>query len=258
MRTSKWVLCGLVLASLVGCAGVPEEQVDTAALAVKPGGDNGTELSATAAASEPVCLGEDSASVILEGTLTTTGSVDSAEITVVVDGGAETLVGIIEPDDFEHNGREKSADYSFDLTLSEGSHSVTVCFTQSGAQGREPKRVCAPAVIVVVDCSGSGTCENEGVFGDLVGNPVLCSGGGTPHVPVHLRGDFGEIVAIGINGPEGFSEEGFMNHAGNSCIYQYNWDTRDGNHGGPGSYTFTFVGDNGNFYEFTRDLSCEN
>jgi hypothetical protein len=47
-----------------------------------------------------------------------------------------------------------------------------------------------------------------------------------------------------------------MNHAGESCIYQFNWDTRDGNHGGPGSYTFTFDGDNGAHYEFTRDLLC--
>jgi hypothetical protein len=248
----------LLAAGALACGSAPDRGEgfsETLQLAAK-GDDQGTGLSATAEASAPVCLDESSASVTISGVLTTTGSVDSAEITVGVDGGEATPVGTIEPGDFDHDGNIKTADYSFDLVLAEGAHTVEVCFTQSGSGGREPKFVCAPVVIVVVDCSPEATCDPEGVFGDLVGNPVLCSGGGTPHVPVHLRGDFGEDVVIAISGPEGFTLEDMMNHAGASCIYQYNWDTRSGNHGGPGSYTFVFVGDNGNSYEFTRDLSC--
>ena len=253
----------VVLAALSGCMGGSDgttENVETTLQAAKPGGDdNGTELSATAEASAPVCLDSDTATVNIAGLLTTTGAVDSAEITLSIDGGPAAPMGTIEPDDFVHDGRVKNAPYSLDLTLANGTYSIDVCFTQSGSPGREPKTVCAPTVILTIDCTddpGEADCKKEGVFGDLVGNPVLCSGGGTPHVPVHLRGDFGEIVAIGVAGPNDFVLEDIMNHAGNSCIYQFNWDTRDGFHGGPGSYTFTFVGDNGNHYEFTRDLYC--
>jgi hypothetical protein len=228
MRNAMVVVGGLVLAALTGCLGGTEGDsgtLESLVLAAK-NDDEGTELSATAVSTEPLCLDGDSAAVTVSGVLTTTGSVDSAEITVSVDGGTAEPMGTIEPDDFDHDGRIKNADYSLDLTLSNGTHTIEVCFTQSGAQGREPKQVCAPVVTVVVDCST--TCDREGVFGDLVGNPVLCSGGGTPHVPVHLRGDFGEVVVIAVSGPNGFTLEGLMNHAGNSCIYQYNWDTRDG------------------------------
>ena len=256
MRTITLTVGCALLAAMVGCVAEPEGSSESISSTLQTLNDNGTELSATAAAAAPVCLDSDAATVTISGVLRTTGAVDSADITVSIDGGPAAPMGTIEPDDFQHDGRVKAAPYSLDLTLTNGTYSIDLCFTQSGAQGREPKTVCAESVIVVIDCTGDDSCEGEEVFGDLVGNPVLCSGGGTPHVPVHLRGEFGEVVAIGIAGPNGFTLEDLMNHAGNSCIYQFNWDTRAGNHGGPGSYTFTFAGDNGNTFEFTRDLSC--
>ena len=263
MRTTKMTVGCVVLAALWGCMGGSdgaEENVSNTLLSAQGTDDNGTELSATSEASDPVCLDGDTATVNVSGLLTTTGSVDSAEISVSVDGGEGTAMGTIEPQDFEHHGRVKDAPYSLDFTLENGTHTIDVCFTQSGAQGREPKQVCAPTVTVVVDCTpdeSEADCSKEGVFGDLVHNKLLCSGGGTPHVPVHLRGEFGEVVTITIEGPNDFTLVDVMNHAGESCNYHYNWDTRDGNHGNPGSYTFTFDGDNGAHYEFTRDLLCK-
>ncbi len=261
MRTTKIMVGWVVLAALAGCVEASEgsdEQISTTLQAAKPvGGDEGTRLSATAEATAPVCLDSDTAAITISGLLTTTGSVDSAEITLTVDG-TETATGTIEPQDFVHDGRDKSAPYSFDLTLENGTHTIEVCFLQSGAQGREPKQVCAPAVTVVIDCSDEPDhCKREGFFGDIVANPVLCGGAGTPHIPVHVSGELGEVVTISIDGPNGFELDGLMDHAGESCNYQYNWDTRDGNHGGPGSYTVTVVGENGTTFVTTPDLLCE-
>jgi hypothetical protein len=45
--------------------------------------------------------------VAITGTLSTTGAVDSAVISVSVDAAAATDVGTIEPQDFVHEGRDK-------------------------------------------------------------------------------------------------------------------------------------------------------
>jgi hypothetical protein len=260
MRTTKASVGCIVLVALVGCMEASdgsEEQISTTLQAAKSADDDGTELSATAEATAPVCLDSDTAAITVSGFLTTTGSVDSADITLTVDG-APTATGTIEPGDFAHDGRVKTAPYSFDLTLENGTHTIEVCFVQSGAPGREPKEVCAAPITVVIDCSDEPDhCKREGFFGDIVANPVLCGGAGTPHIPVHVSGELGEVVTITIEGPNDFELEGLMNHAGESCNYHYNWDTRDGNHGGPGSYTVTVVGENGSTFVTTPDLLCE-
>ena len=218
-------------------------------------GDNGTALSATASAGEVTCTSPEGGSVTVSGVLTTTGAVDSAEIRVSVDGGASTLRGIIQPRDFVHDGRYKNAAYSLDFDLSNGTHTISVCFVQSGSQGREPKQVCAAPVTVVVDCAPppENICSGVGFFGDIVGNGNLCNGNGPPHIPVHAKGDLGEAPVLTISGPNGFSHSATMRHAGESCVYQYNWNTA-GN-GGAGPYVFTVTG-NGNTFTWTKNLSC--
>lgn len=218
------------------------------------GNDEGTSLSATAAVTATTCTSEQEAQVDIATTVTTTGSVDSAIVTASVDGGAATQVGIIQPQDFSHDGRIKTASFALSLSMANGEHSVQVCFTQSGAQGREPKQTCAAPVTVTVDCAPKNVCEGQEPFGDLVGSPSLCTGHGPLHIPVHVKGDFGEDPALAIAGPGGFSFSATMDHAGESCVYQYNWDA--GSNGGAGTYTFTVTG-NGNTLSFTADLACQ-
>lgn len=258
-RTILSMCCAL---SLLAACGVPTDeeqglelqQSQEAVKAAARGEDNGTSLSATAANTATTCTSEEAAQVDIGGTLTSTGSVDSAIITVSVDGGEATQMGIIQPEDFSHDGRIKTASYALSLSLANGEHSVQVCFTQSGSQGREPKQVCAAPVTVVVDCAPDNVCEGMEPFGNLVGNPSLCTGRGPPHIPVHVRGDFGEDPALTIAGPEGFSFSAAMNHAGESCVYQYNWDAES--NGGAGTYTFTVTG-NGHTLSFTAELACQ-
>lgn len=245
--------------SLAACGVDMEEQAPslgqhTAAIkAASTGGDQGTSLSATSGVTATTCTSEEAAQVDIAGTVTSTGSVDSVIITASIDGGEATQMGIIEPDDFSHDGRTKTASYSLSVSLANGDHTVQVCFTQSGSQGREPKQSCAEPITVSIDCAPDNVCAAQEPFGDLVGNPSLCTGHGPPHIPVHVRGDFGEDPALTISGPEGFSFSATMNHAGESCVYQYNWDAES--NGGAGTYTFTVTG-NGNSLTFTAELSC--
>jgi hypothetical protein len=162
-------------------------------------------------------------------------------------------MGIIQPQDYSHEGRIKTAGYALSVSLPNGEHTVQVCFTQSGAQGREPKTTCAAPVTVIVDCAPDNVCEGQQPFGNLVGNPSLCNGNGPPHIPVHVRGDFVEAPALTISGPDGFTHSASMNHAGESCNYHYNWDPAS--NGGAGTYTFTVAG-NGNTLSFTAQLRC--
>jgi len=244
----------VAFAAMASCTSVDGLEVATQSSAVSSSkGNNGTEIFAgTAEVIEQTCNG-DTASVTIQGTLTTTGSVDSAEITAIINGGAPAVVGTIDPEDFIHNGREKTAPYSITIDLPEGSNTVSVCFEQSGSQGRESKYTCAETLVVVVDCASD--CRGTGFFGDLPGNPSLCRGNGPPHIPVHVKGDLGDAPALTITGPNGYTHSATMNHAGESCVYQYNWDTA-GN-GGAGQYTFTVTG-GGNTYSFTATLHCRN
>jgi hypothetical protein len=248
-RSGRWFAVACI--AMAGCTEPRNPAVGREGSAVVQRADRGTEIFAgTAEVTGQTCNGG-TGSVTIEGTLTTTGSVDSVEITASVNGATATLVGTIEPQDFTHEGRIKWAPYSITIDgLPNGTDTVQVCFDQSGSQGREPKHTCADVVVVVVNCS---VCSGTGFFGDLVGNTNLCQGNGPPHIPVHVKGDLGESPALTITGPNGYSFHAFMNHSGESCVYQYNWDTA-GN-GGAGDYTFAVSG-GGNSYSFTATLRC--
>jgi len=79
--------------------------------------------------------------------LTTTGSVDSVDATISVLNGPVVQAFTIEPQDFEHSGRDKSFSKTFFFV--NGSYAFEVCGTQSGAQGRTSKGVCATYVFTV-------------------------------------------------------------------------------------------------------------
>jgi hypothetical protein len=214
--------------------------------------DNGTELLATAEAGAPVCSGTNSGSVPTTGIVSTNGSVDSVQITASVDGNTATTVGTLQPEDFTHDdGRYKSASYSVSVPVTNGDHVIELCFIQSGSQGREPKKVCV-TVSTTVSCESF--CEQQGVFGNLVGNRNLCNGDGPPHIPVHVKGEFGDSAELTITGPNHYTHTATLWRAGDSCVYQYNWDT-EGN-GGAGTYSFHAVGENGTVYDFSAPLYC--
>lgn len=239
--------CVLLLVALAaaGCANTADTSQQASTV------DNGTTLTATATASAPVRSGDGTAGVAFSGTVTSTGSVDSVAITATVDGGTATQVGTREPADFSGSGRDKTADYSVSRSLANGTHEVVLCFTQSDAQGRDPKQFCTDPIPVVVACED---CAKTGPFGDIVGNPDLCNGNGPPHVPIHVSGNLGDSAALAVDGPGGYHLDATMDHAGHRCIYQYNRDTA-GN-GGAGTYTFSVTGANGTSLSFTADLKC--
>ena len=234
--------------------------VDTVSLGGTPEanareGDEGTLLEGTATAGPVTCTGTTGGTVDISGTIHTTGSVDSVQVTAAINGGAASQVLVLGPQDFNHEGRHKYANYTVNLSLPNGTNTVEICFVQSGSQGREPKMFCAPALTIPVACEPPpSACSGQGFFGDIVGSGNLCNGKGPPHVPVHVKGDLGDAPALTISGPNGYSHSATMRRAGDSCVYQYNWGTQGG--GGAGDYTFTVTG-NGNTFTWTRPLSCK-
>lgn len=138
--------------------------------------DNGTRLSASPVGATR-CEGEGAPSVNITGTVTTTGSVDSVELIASIDGAEGTVVGDIDPQDFVHRGRFKDAAYTVRVSVPAGQHTLTMCFVQSGAQGREEKQVCAEAISLDVGCSpqdgGSGGQDGGSGGGDHEPNDEL-------------------------------------------------------------------------------------
>lgn len=229
--------------------------------------DNGTGLTMTLIASEPVCLGtEEKGTVTIAGVLTTTGSVDSAILTRQIDAFDPVEIGTINPRDWTHmGGRDKSATYSDTLTLPNGTYTLTYCFTQSGAQGREPKQVCASTSITIA-CEVAPACD-EGFFGDITSNRVLgCRQSpkhDSPMIPVHLKTGSPAPIELTISGPD-FLSVVTMAHSGESCVYHYpceNDKNGCGNAGfkitTAGSYTLTARDANGAIIAtLTRWLGC--
>jgi hypothetical protein len=214
--------------------------------------DNGTRLTAATGAASVQCLSEDEALVDLTTTITSSGSVDSAEIWTSIDKSEFIVSGWIEPQDFVHNKRHKTAVSSFSEALKNGEHSITSCFVQSGSDGRTPKKTCSPVANFVVSCGNDDPCFDEAVFGSIVGNGNLCSG---QAIPIHIKGSFGESGTLAIN-KDGFSTRVTLGRSGNSCVYQGQYRPQTDGHAGPGAYSFTLIGDNGSVFSFSAILNC--
>jgi hypothetical protein len=204
--------------------------------------ESGTTLFGEGGVTDLVCTSATQASVSLGGELVTTGSVDSAVITRSVDGGEPVEIGEIQPQSFQHNGRSKAAAWSDTLVLANGTHSIYYCFTQSGAKGRLPKQTCTAPISVTVACTPEqNACADvdEEFFGNIVSSQHLCTGKGNPDIPVHLKANATGDVELTVTGPNGFTLAGTMDRSGSSCVHQFKWNTKNGNHGGQGAYTFT-------------------
>jgi hypothetical protein len=122
--------------AVAGCALETEEEPATTQPAELKGANEGTDLSLQTWATPGTC---DGINVLVDhyAILTTTGSVDSAIVTI--DG---VYVMTVEPQDFTHHGRVKTWEFAEVAKEAPGFYSMEVCATQSGAQGRPSKRAC--------------------------------------------------------------------------------------------------------------------
>jgi hypothetical protein len=214
--------------------------------------NSGTKLSAASDAASIQCIDSNSAIVDLTTTITSSGAVDSAEIKASIDGGPALTTGWIEPQDFLHAARYKTAVASFSHILSNGNHTVSSCFLQSGADGRLSKQTCAPTSSFAVDCAPVDACAGTEVFGNIIGNGNLCSG---QALPIHLKGSFGDGGTLVIS-KDSFSTTVRIDRAGESCVYQGQYRPNDDGNNGAGVYSFTLLGDNGTSYSFSANLKC--
>lgn len=214
--------------------------------------NNGTKLTAASAAASIQCIDSNSALVDISTTVTSSGSVDSAAIRTSIDGNTAATTGWIEPQDFVHNGRYKTAVASFSQVFENGSHTVSSCYVQSGSDGRITKQTCAATSSFSVDCAPADPCADTEVFGNIIGNGNLCGG---QAIPIHVKGSFGEGGSLVIT-KDGFSTSIPFERSGNSCVYQAQYRPGSDGNAGAGVYSFTLVGDNDAAYSFSANLKC--
>lgn len=238
--------------SLVGCAEQPDS--NTRLQDVK-GGDSGTRLSVTSSAGEPVCTGDGTADVALSGKLTSQASAAWADVSVTVDG-VTTSIDEVQPTDYSKDGRIKTYDYSYTLSLTDGTHQVQICFTQPS--GKDRMTACGAVQTVTVDCSESpdNSC-GDGAFGETItrGNHNICAGNAAPSINVNAKGDFGDNAQLTITGPNQFSKTVDFPRSGNSCVYHYNWQNQFDN-GNTGIYTFTVSVGGDDQLSWNAELFC--
>jgi hypothetical protein len=221
----------------------------------------GTSLSIVFSPTTVTCNGDGTANVTFDWTVTSTAAADAATVTGQVDGGTIfSLPGIAAGNvtnggGWTFAGRMKTADGSYTTTLANGTHTFTVCATQAGSNGNPDKTACATTT-VTVDCTSTSACANAEVFGEVPANRNLCLANG--HIEIQFQGDFDDIASLKIDGPTGtgFTKTVYVDRAGNSCNYHYNWDPQDSDgNGGPGTYSFTVNG-NSKTLTFGADLLC--
>jgi hypothetical protein len=136
----------------------------------------GGTISVTASAGAPSCSGPTAANVGLSGVVTASGAPRTTSITLAVDGGAATQVGVISPGSFTGSGPDRSATYSVTVSIPNGSRSLVVCATQSN--GGSSRTGCAPAIPVTVQCLCTGVdCNDQNACTNDFCNPPtgLCS-----------------------------------------------------------------------------------
>jgi hypothetical protein len=154
-------------------------------------------------------------------------------------------------------GRTKTYDGLFQANgLSNGTYSLQVCATQSGAGGNPDKTVCN-SVTIIVACADPNPCASVGPFGEVVGNNRIRVDSAAQ---ILFRGNFGPSALIEITDTEGFYRSATVVRAGDSCNYHANWKfTNDsgadiyGNNG-DGVYTVTVTGNNQTPLEFSVTL----
>jgi hypothetical protein len=214
-------------------------------------GDDGTKLTVTVDTPVVTCnQAGTGATVTANYTVVSTGSADSAVMTASIGDTVYSLPTIASGSSgWAFAGRTKTAEGTFSTDLTNGTYTLTICATQSGAGGRLPKSVCSLPLAVTVNCVSPDPCANVGPFGEVPNNRNLCSANG--HVEIQFRGSFGEAASLVIAGPDGFSLPVSVDRAGDSCNYHYNWDPAAGQ--AAGTYTFTVNGS----LSWSADLICD-
>lgn len=217
--------------------------------------NNGTSLAVTVDTPTVTCNAEGTgAEVSAAYTVLSTGSADSAIMVATIDGLDYALPTIASGNvagggGWTFAGRTKTAEGTFTTSLPNGTYFLTICATQSGANGRNSKRACSTAIAVTINCTSPDPCRNEGPFGEVPHNKNLCKANG--HIEIQFRGSFGETASLVIAGPGGFSLPVGVGRNGNSCTYHYNWDPAANQ--AAGTYTFTVNGT----LSWSADLICD-
>jgi hypothetical protein len=232
----------------------------------------GTALSISFGTPSVVCNGDGTATVKFTYTVSSTGAADAATVSGQLDDGIITNIATIADGNVNDGGgwtfagRNKTYTGSVELdSVSEGSHTYTVCADQNGSGGNPNKHACN-SITLSVDCASGDSCSNTAVFGELPHNTNLCSANG--QIEVQFHGDFGDTANLTITGPNSFSFSTTVNKAGDSCNYHYNWNPRPTNatpnpgtgNGGAGQYTFLITAGSGGTsgpLSITPTLSCE-
>jgi hypothetical protein len=220
-------------------------------------GNSGTSLTVTLDAPTVTCNAQgNGATVSIDYTVLSTGSADSAEMTVSVNGVISALPtiksgSITDGGGWTMGGRTKTAEGTFTTELPNGTYNVFVCANQSTNPGRISKMACSATAAVVVNCTSPSACANVGPFGEVPANKNLCAGNGNGNIQIQFRGDFGPVAMLLVQGPGGFAMNVPVERAGDSCNYHYNWDPADGQQ--PGIYTFSVGSD----LTWTATLECD-
>lgn len=221
------------------------------------GPDNGTRLAVIVDTPMVDCHSDgNGADVTAAYTVVSTGSADSADVVASIGGVNYDLPTIASGNadnggGWTFSGRTKTAEGTFTTSLPNGEYTLTICVTQSGANGRLPKQVCSAPVAVTIYCTpDSEPCAKVGPFGEVPHNKNLCKTN-TSNIEIQFRGDFGEQASLEISGPSGFFLPVLVDRAGESCNYHYNWNPPANQ--APGTYTFTVNGT----LTFSADLICK-
>lgn len=232
--------------------------LERAPVSSAPAEDEGTRLTVqTNTPSVSCAVNGSGADVSLLYTVVSTGSADSANLVMIVNG-AESSLGTIasgnvnEGGGWTFAGRTKLAEGAAGGFYGNGSYTFQVCATQSGAHGREVKRACSEPVTVTVDCIVPSSCPVSEFYGEIVSNPQMCNGNGPAKIQVQFRGDFGSSATLDISGPNGYQHSVVVSRSGDSCNYHYNWDL--GRDPSGGVYTLSVNGDD---LVYGVTLSCQ-
>lgn len=194
----------VVVLCFLGCGGKYSDMLEysdfTSTNTVSYGtNDSGTKLSVTMDQLSLTCWNDElGGTVNLDWTVLSTAAADSATITLSVDGDTPYQVGEIlsGQQGWVFDGRTKTATVNLSVELLNGNHTLVMCVTQDGANGRLPKTTCSESVTVVVDCNSSeddpSSHCNQGLGNGSEGcdpgnsnnhNPSNDETGGTPGDP---------------------------------------------------------------------------
>ncbi len=159
----------LLIASMLVLAACGPADYSLSSSALSTGAnDEGTRLSVATGEAAVSCDADGlGASVSLSYTVSSIAAADSAVVTASVDAGDELQIGAIASGTagWTFDGRTKTATGVASFSLDNGDHTLVICVTQSGANGRLPKRTCSALVNVKVDCEQSDEKShcNQGV-----------------------------------------------------------------------------------------------